>query len=155
VIVVALRHPLVQLFGPRNVAFRRPVTASSTRSGTSPEELTNGDLEAEMGLHTEREERPWAQIDLGATESIGSVRVYNRADGWEYAQVPLELSASDDGVTFWPVAATQYLFTQALPWRIRPRDLKARYLRLTTPNTTTLCLSEVEVYKGPLMAWLP
>jgi peptidoglycan/LPS O-acetylase OafA/YrhL len=152
-LLVALRHPLLELCGPRNLALGRPVNASSVRRGNG--ELTNGLLEDAFGQHTEQDDGPWEEIDLGAPTTIRAVRVYNRADGWEQDQIPLELFVSDDGLSYRQVARRTMPFSQALPWCISTGPISARFVRLRVPNRTTMCLSEVEVYDSAIAAYIP
>ena len=124
---------------------------------TSPcwQALVNGELESELGAHTRHQESPWITIDLGRPRDIGSIRVYNRADGAEDEQLPLELAVSNDNTSFEVVARRDAMFTQAFPWRIRFEGAPVRYVRFQVPRLTTLCLSEVEVFEGRGMARLP
>ena len=150
------RHGLMLALGPRNLAFLMPVAASSQEDGKpGADALVNGKLESEYGLHTKRQESPWATIDLGRPRDIGTIRVYNRADGFQDEQLPLELSVSNDNTNFTVIAERDTMFTQAFPWRIRVDGKPARYVRFQVPRGTVLCLSEVEVFEGQGMAHLP
>ena len=143
-------HILLRSFGPRNLALHATVTQSSHADGTpGPEALVNGKLESEVGLHTRREDRPWAVIDLGEPTDIGAVRVYNRDDGFQLEALPLELSVSSDGKQFVTIARREVSFTQAFPWRVHVGEgQRARYVRLQVDGKdSTLCLSEVEIYR--------
>jgi peptidoglycan/LPS O-acetylase OafA/YrhL len=150
------RHGLLALFGPKNIALHAAVTASSHEDGKPQSDaLTNGELESEFGLHTKREDEPWATIDLGSPHRIGAIRVYNRLDGYQDEALPLELSVSDDGQNFRVIARRERMFTQAFPWRIRVGGDPVRYVRVGVPRTTPLCLSEVEIFEERWMAALP
>ncbi len=150
------RHGIMLALGPRNLAFLMPVAASSQENGKPwADALVNGKLESEYGLLTKRQESPWVTIDLGRPRDIGTIRVYNRADGFQEEQLPLELSVSNDNTNFTVIARRDTMFTQAFPWRIRISGMPARYVRLQVPKATVLCLSEVEVFEGQGMAHLP
>jgi F5/8 type C domain len=155
--VFFFRHTLMKTFGPRDLALHRAVTQSSHADGKPESDaLVNGKLESEFGLHTKKEDWPWAAIDLGQPTEIGSVRIYNRADGYQWEALPLELSVSDDGENFRTIARRDTMFTQFFPWRIRIYDEKARYVRVqVAAKGATLCLSEVEIYEGDWIARLP
>jgi hypothetical protein len=158
VLLVALyfRHTLFQWIGPRNIALHAPVTTSSHEDGKPQSDaLTNGDLETEAGLHTKREDGPWATIDLGVRRRIGTIRVYNRLDGYQDESLPLELSVSDDGQNYRVIARREAVFTQAFPWRIRVEGDPVRYVRFSVPKTTPLCLSEVEIFEQRWVAAIP
>jgi peptidoglycan/LPS O-acetylase OafA/YrhL len=155
-VLLYFHHGILLAFAPRNLAFRMPVAASSQEDGKpGADALVNGTLESEYGLHTKRQESPWATIDLGRPRDIGSIRVYNRADGFQEEQLPLELSVSNDNTNFTVVARRDTMFTQAFPWRIRVDGEPVRYVRFQVPRNTTMCLSEVEVFEGQGMAHLP
>jgi peptidoglycan/LPS O-acetylase OafA/YrhL len=157
VTLLYFRHGVVALVGPRNLALHATVSASSHQDGSPLSDvLTDGELESELGMSTQREQSPWATIDLGVAMPVGAIRVYNRADCcWDYV-LPLELSVSKDGVDYHLVATRRVNFTQAQPWRIRLNGAPVRYVRLSVPQkVTTLCLSEVEVYESRAMAVLP
>jgi peptidoglycan/LPS O-acetylase OafA/YrhL len=145
--LVYYRHDLELAVGPRNLALGKAVTASSQAEGRGPPALlTNGLLEPEYGLHTKKEDHPWAVIDLGAPTSIGAIRVYNRADGYQDEPLPMSVSLSVDGKSYVTMAWEDCLFTQSFPWRIRGAGRMARYVRLRVERESTLCLSEVEVF---------
>jgi peptidoglycan/LPS O-acetylase OafA/YrhL len=154
--VFTFRHPLMLVLGPPNLARGKTVTQSSHPDDAPPPgTLVNGELEPEKGAYTKGEEAQWLQVDLGERVSLGAVRVYNRADGSEDQNVPLRLQVSTDNETFSTIAVRWRVFTQAWPWRIRIRDVEARYVRLLAPKNTGLCLAEVEIFEQPLMAAIP
>jgi peptidoglycan/LPS O-acetylase OafA/YrhL len=156
ILAVYYRHALLAGIGPRNIALHAAVTASSHEdSRPQSDALTNGELEEEYGLHTKREDHPWAAIDLGSPRRIGAIRIYNRLDGFQDDAVPLELNVSDDGQNFRTIATRDTIFTQAFPWRIRVHGPPVRYVRVTAAKETTLCLSEVEIFEGHGMAVIP
>jgi hypothetical protein len=149
-------HGILLAIGPRNLARGMPVHASSQMAGKpGPDALTNGELESELGLTTDNEDEPWATIDLGQERSIGTIRVYNRDDGYTDTNIPLEFQVSDDDEHFRMIARREILFTQEWPWRIRCTDVRARYVRLRAMRHTALCLSEVEVFESTAVAAIP
>ncbi|HEX3344405.1 MAG TPA: acyltransferase family protein, partial [Polyangiaceae bacterium] len=89
------RHGIMIALGPRDLAYRMPVAQSSHEDGKPwGEALVNGVLEPEYGMHTKMQESPWVTIDLGRPRDIGTIRVYNRADGSQDQQLQLEVSVS-------------------------------------------------------------
>ncbi len=148
--LITYRHRIALAFGPPNLARGKLVIASSHLDyKPPPSALTNGVLESEYGLHTKEEEEPWAEIDLGQPTRVGSIHVYNREDGFQDQQLPLEVSLSVDGSSYKVVALREKMFTQALYWRLNLTDKPlVRYIRLRVKKKTFLCLSEVEVYAG-------
>jgi peptidoglycan/LPS O-acetylase OafA/YrhL len=156
IVAWAARHPLLVWLGPPNVARGKTVTVSSQMEDKpGPHVLVNGALEPSFGLHTKEEESPWALIDLGAPSSVRAIRVYNREDGYQNQQLPLEVSVSLDGETFSEVARRETMFTQAFPWAIRLDGTPVRFVKLQVMRKSVLCLSEVEVYESPTPAKLP
>ena len=158
--VVALSyftHPILIAVGPRNLARGMAVHASSQMAGKpGPQALTNGALESELGLTTDVEDDPWAIIDLGQNRSIGTIRVYNRDDGYQDGNIPLEVQVSGDNEHFTTIGRREYMFTQEWPWRIRCTDVNARYVRLSVrKHAGQLCLSEVEVFESTAVAAIP
>ncbi len=152
-----VHHRLLLALGPPNLARGCDVTLSSQLVGKPDgRALVNGELESEYGAHTNMQDYPWMTIDLGKTTDIGSIRVYNRADGYEDQNFPLEIDYSDDGQHFTKVAERTSVFTQALPWRVRMYTPPTRYVRLKVAKKKTFfCLSEVEIFEGHWMARLP
>jgi hypothetical protein len=133
---------------PRNLALHKTASASSQRFDATPASgVTNGDLEATYGVHTNTEPNPWVQVDLGVEEAIHKVRVYNRGDGFQNEMVPLILQLSGDGRIFTEVARRNELFTQDKPWIVKLTRQRARYVRVQSPRSPSyVALSEIEVY---------
>lgn len=154
--VFYFRHSLMLALGPRDLARGKAVYQSSRPDDApSPNTLVNGSLESEKGAYTRGEDHPWEMIDLGAPTSIGSIRIYNRGDGAEEQQIPLEVQISNDNVNFETIATRTRVFTQAWPWRVRCHDITARYVRFMVTKNTGMCLSEVEIFASPTMAEVP
>jgi peptidoglycan/LPS O-acetylase OafA/YrhL len=131
VFVFYFRHTIMLALGPRDLARGKAVYQSShPDDAPSPNTLVNGSLESERGAFTKAEEHPWEMIDLGSPTEIGAIRVYNRVDGSEDQQTPLEVQISDDNEHFETIATRHRVFTQAWPWTIHCSDIKARYVRL-------------------------
>jgi hypothetical protein len=153
---VYFRHRILRLVGPRDLALHAVATASSYASKGAPplDALTNGELESEDGACANSTGRPWVTIDLGARTHIGAVRVYSRDESSLDQDVPLELSVSNDGVSYSLVTRRVRIFTQALPWSEKVAWPPVRYVRLTAARDP-LCLSEVEIYASEWVAAVP
>jgi peptidoglycan/LPS O-acetylase OafA/YrhL len=155
-LLVRSRHPILLAFAGRDLALGAVVTASSHMADKPPpSQLTNGMLEEELGLPTDEDEDPWALVDLGQPTDFASVRVYNRDDGYQRQDVPLDLEVSDDGKHFRSIAHTDIIFSQEWPWRIACPGTRARYVRLHLSHKGQLCLSEVEIFAAPWVARVP
>ena len=76
----------VEVFsGGKNVALEAKATQSSTYSGKTAalavDGNTGGDYAKGSVSHTNADENPWLEIDLGTEVSVEEVRVWNRTDG--------------------------------------------------------------------------
>jgi len=76
----------VQVFSTgENVAIKGKASQSSV-GYDAPAEFaidgnTNGDFDKKSTTHTETEDNPWWEVDLGSEQSVDSVVVWNRTDG--------------------------------------------------------------------------
>lgn len=137
------RHRLRSMMLP-NLALNKAVTLSSNwRQGMYPPKgLVDGET-TELGCHTDYEDHPWAQVDLGQPMTIRRVVVTNRVDGDMSRAVPLIVETSLDGTTFAQYARQDSDFTA---WTVEQRPTRAQYVRVTAPRFTMLHLNEIEVY---------
>ncbi|MDH4239878.1 MAG: discoidin domain-containing protein [Phycisphaerae bacterium] len=109
----------------------------------------DGVKNGKWGFHTENEERPWWQIDLGKPTALGQVVVYNRCDLAE-RNSRLMVLVSDDAKNFKQVyqhnGTTFYGYTDSKPLVVKMDDVTARYVRLQLPGRSYFHLDEVEIY---------
>jgi hypothetical protein len=146
-LVVLLTAAVAAAVAPRNVALGKPARASSQRPGTPPAAgAVDGEHSGTFGLHTNRDDPPWLEIDLLEPYAISKVLVYNRGDGHFDDALPLGLSLSDDGRQWRQVAVRTKRFTAARPWRVSLDGQIARFVRLSPNRRGFLVLSEVEVF---------
>jgi hypothetical protein len=128
------------LWGPRNVALRKPVTAVGLHDGQASAAV-DGVIEwGSFGF--------WGTqltIDLLNSYDISSIRVLGRGD--LDATEPLTVTLSDDGVHFDRPFQCADPFTQAAPCRLDLKHARARYVRLK--GRDQILLSEVEVLGKP------
>jgi hypothetical protein len=111
----------------------------------------DGVKDGKWGFHTENEAAPWWQVDLGRSEAIGRVVLYNRCDPGMAARASrLVLLLSDDGKEWREVyrhdGAVFLGFTDKKPLSVPLAGRKARFVRLQLPGTSYFHLDEVEVY---------
>ncbi len=132
-----IHRPNIALHRPVKVSSQAPYTAAAAE-GHLVDGITNN-----LGFHTDYETNPFAVIDLGKTQTIHKVVVYNREDCCQERAVPLSIEVSDDAVSFRPIAERRELFDK---WTVSGLDAKARYVRLRLMGTNIFHLSEVEVY---------
>ncbi|MES2832656.1 MAG: discoidin domain-containing protein [Pseudomonadota bacterium] len=68
----------------KNIALNKPATQSSTAydglASRAVDENTNGDFTLYSVTHTATERNAWLQIDLGTSQSIDMINVWNRTD---------------------------------------------------------------------------
>jgi hypothetical protein len=143
---------------PRNVAYHRPVIASSYCSSMplprTIEEKVSGvvdgvAMERRFGLCTDAEVHPWVTIDLERTYAISQVVVYDRSDCcWNASNVPLSVQLSTDNQHFGTVGTMKESFPPSLPWKLTVMGHPARYVRLIVASNQPkdIVISEVEVY---------
>jgi hypothetical protein len=125
--------------GP-NLAAGRPFRVSSTSSGW-PACLANNGCKGLM-FHTETEDNPWVEIDLGAPRKVRRVEVINRADCCADRAKPLVAEVSIDRVTWTQVARNDEEFGS---WKLDFSPRLARYVRLRSPRHTVLHLQAIAV----------
>jgi hypothetical protein len=113
----------------------------------------SGVITGRASFHTDHEDAPWWQVDLGALCAVSEIRVFNRVDdlGVAARANPLAVLASDTGSEWLEI----FRRTEAAPfggadgnpliWSSVP-PVTLRHLRLTVPNRTWLSLDQVEVY---------
>jgi hypothetical protein len=139
---------------------------AETRAAQPPPMLTSADAagacdgikNGQYGFHTGQKANPWWQVDLGRSQPIARVVVYNRLDyapGLHNAD-NLILATSDDGSTWTRRYDNGGKFfggvTGAKPLEVvfAAGEVRARFVRLLVPSDKPIFfhLDEVEVY-GP------
>jgi len=123
----------------------------------------DGVKNGKWGFHTNAENDPWWQVDLGEVKAVDHVLVYNRCDAPDRA-AHLRLLTSDDGTGWTQVYehdGTVFLGApDGKPLTIALTGVRTRYVRIQLPGQAYLHFDEVEVY-GPedpernLALWQP
>lgn len=137
----------------RQEQLRGGASASPGGSVTPDEDAIgacDGIKDGTWGFHTERQDDPWWQIDLGeSTFSLDRVVIFNRCD-FAGRAARLIVLLSDDGKTFRRVYqhdGTPFLgHTDGKPLIVEFDGATARYLRLQQPGRDYFHLDEVEIY---------
>lgn len=111
----------------------------------------DGVKNGEWGFHTENEDNPWWQIDLGDATSLDRIVLYNRTELAERNSRIIVLLSDDakdfrqayqhDGTTF-------YGHKDNKPLVVTLNGAKARYIRLQLLGRSYFHLDEVEVYSS-------
>jgi hypothetical protein len=103
------------------------------------------------GFHTQNEEQPWWQVDLGETLPLQRLLLFNRCDGGFAARnKALQVLISTDGSQFRQVFQNQGIaflgFVDGKPLEVNLDGVAARYVRLQLPGKNYFHLDEVEIY---------
>jgi hypothetical protein len=128
-------------------------TTATTGPGVKPEQdaagACDGVKNGKWGFHTENEQNPWWQVDLGRPTPVDRITLYNRCDLAERNSHIIVLFSNDaevfrrvyqhDGTTFLGYA-------DGKPLVIETSGTETRYVRLQLPGTSYFHLDEVEIY---------
>jgi hypothetical protein len=134
-----------------NLATRAEITVSGRAPGSpDPKLLVDGDI-FQLGFQSQRQHRPWVQLDLSQEQVVHTISVYNRTVQCTPITLPLScmdpgvpfvVQLSHDGETFDTVASRSTPFSL---WKIKLGERGARYVRLLVQTTATLSLNELEI----------
>ena len=135
-----------------NHALHRAATQSSRSIWSRPNDAqgaVDGARTGAFGFHTDEEDQPWWQVDLGASRPLNELRVYNRLDTGRERSRTLQAAISDDGQT-WARVHDQMGFAfggvDGRPLRVMLERRSARHVRLQLTERTHFHLDQVEVY---------
>ena len=130
-----------EVLGP-NLAEGRPLKTSSTLAVCDPVQATCGGVTTRILFHTQEEESPWVEIDLGDRKPIHRVDVFNRSDCCLDRATPLVAEISSDEVA-WKEVARQY--EPFVRWTAHFPVNQARYVRLRVARKSFLHLEGIEI----------
>jgi glycosyltransferase involved in cell wall biosynthesis len=107
----------------------------------------NGVLDGARHFHTDAEENPWWQVDLGAIATIAEIHVINTSDGMRGRFRDFALSVSIDGNSWVDVLEKRdgQVVEAPVVWA-GPGTAWARYVRVTLLGRDFLHLNQVEVF---------
>ena len=109
----------------------------------------DGVINGQWGFHTEMEDDPWWQVDLGHDVALGQLRIYNRCDGFEGRASQIQVLLSSDGQTFRLTYGHDGSlfrgFPDKAPLVVPMGGQVARFVRLHLPGKVYFHLDEVEV----------
>jgi len=144
---------------PRNVALGKQVSTSSSCGDIPAPPLGEPKLsrvvdgnrfEARYAACTGKDVAPWISIDLGSPLSISEVVIYPRTDSYWIIDelLPTQIQFSLDGEHFVTKGTRTMPITPDIPWRLKVRNQKARYIRYIggSDKPQQLLVSEIEVY---------
>jgi YVTN family beta-propeller protein len=144
-----------------NLSLRRPATQSSLDWQGEPARAVDGNRDGALGAnsvtHTALQADPWWQVDLGASQSIQAIRLWNRSDCCAERLTDALVLVSDTDMTG---RSREQLLADPAVWRSQQvgaigrfvtvtAQTRGRYVRVIVPGTTYLSLAEVEVFGLP------
>jgi len=91
-------------------------------------------------FHTNREDNPWMEYDLGKPTAFHRLEIKNRVECCEDRAVPLIVETSNDHVKWTELARRDEVFST---WTVTFPKKTARYLRFRVPRVTELHFAEV------------
>jgi hypothetical protein len=141
-----------------NLALGKKTQQSSVAFGGAAERAADGNVdgrfESNSTTHTAFEPQPWWQVDLGTSQRIGTIRIWNRSDCCAERLSNFDVFVSDSPLPPGSVGAMS-----GLPgsWRFHDAGTAAmttdvavnqsgRYVRVQLEGTNYLHLAEVEVF---------
>jgi hypothetical protein len=134
-------------FAPKNLALGAIAIASSRYPGTpDPQALVDGDRSTAYGAHTQVENEPWVQIDLGRPVRMKRVRVWSRTDGYQDESLPIVLETGDGPQGPWTERARKTDSFSEASWDAELGGVTAQRIRFRLPRHGYLTLGEVEVF---------
>jgi len=136
VLLLAALGLRVALRGPNLVATKVFKTSSALPECTAPNKC------ADLFFHTQSQDNPWVDFDLGGVKSVERVEVTNRSDCCADRAVPLIVEVSLDDQQWTQVARRDAEFTV---WTADFPKRKARYVRFRAPRNTVLHFDDVVV----------
>ena len=151
-------------FDMEDLAEGASTTQSSTTFDGHPEYAvdreTGGIFSNDSVTHTASELEAWWEVDLGASQSIGTVRVWNRTDCCTDRLSDFHLLVSDDPFTSTDLATTQAqpgVLDFAFPGTAGVFEdflvgASGRFVRVQLAGTNVLSLAEVEVFASANVA---
>lgn len=122
--------------GP-NLAAGKPFRTSSSWAGC----VNDAGCLAQL-FHTDGQDNPWIEFDLGAPTRVRRIEVENRDDCCQDRAVPLVAELSNDRTTWKVVGRQEKDFST---WVAKFAPTTARYVRLRVPRSTTFHLHRVAI----------
>jgi hypothetical protein len=109
----------------------------------------DGVIDGKWGFHTENEDRPWWQVDLGKSVALDRIVLYNRSDlAQRNARIIVLLS--DDAKQFHQAyqhdGTVFYGHSDQKPLSVALDGARARYVGLTLRGRSYFHLDEVQIY---------
>lgn len=126
-----------------NLAEGKPWSTSSVFADCDAKTKRCGGVATAVFFHTNEEDNPWFEYDLGAPLRFSSLTIRNRSDAVQERAVPLVVEISNDKKTYRELARQQRVFDV---WEPSFPAVRARYLRLRVARRSFLHLNGVEIH---------
>jgi hypothetical protein len=123
-------------------------TGAAVTPAQDASHAVDGKTDEPWGFHTEMEENPWWQVDLGEVRKIDRVVLHNRGDAFPERAAQIKLSFSLDGKTCEEIFKNngKSFGTGEAALAIPCAGKEARFIRLQVPGKTYFHLNEVQVF---------
>lgn len=145
-----------------DVAIGRSATQSSTAFGAPAGNAVDGNTDGSYGSgslsHTGLDQNAWWQVDLGASQALSEINLWNRSDCCEdrdsdywvfVSDTPFDHSLTPTQQATQPgVWSSHQAGTMGRPTRI-PAPISGRYVMVQLSGTNYLALAEVQVFRKP------
>lgn len=109
----------------------------------------NGKVTGSYGFHTDEDDIPWWQVDLGAPAALEEVMIFNRLGAGQHRAYQFVLKVGADDSALYEVHrqdGSPFGGADGTPARIKLAGETARYVRIELPHAGYLHLDAVEVY---------
>jgi len=152
--------------GLENIALGKPVKQSSD-AGADPKRAVDGNTDGEFShgsaSHTLRDINAWFEVDLGKSETIDSINIWNRTDCCGYclrdywifiSDLPFKAEETATKLSMRPATWHQQNFAPNPKGVVKTVGAKGRYVRIQLPGDAKtlrecfLSLAEVEIFKA-------
>ncbi len=131
---------------PTDLAKGKPWRASSQWAGLTcdPVHGVCGPLHSRIFFHTNDDDSPWVEIDLGKPQTFTKLTIVNRKDeNLQHRAVPLVLEVSDDQQGWREIARRTEVFDD---WKPEFPPVTARFIRARIDRKSWLHLEAVKVH---------
>jgi len=126
----------------RGVSWRTSSTNEGVPACKSPQQECSES--SEFFFHTQDEQTPWIEFDLGSVQTFSAVRIDNRKDCCSERAVPIVVETSNDQQHWRKAARRDVVFTS---WLATFSPVQARYVRLRLESRTSFHLQRVRVLR--------
>ena len=128
--------------GP-DLAAGRPWQASSRHAGCDLQQHMCGPTPVKIFFHTDEDDQPWVQFDLGPHTRFSHVELINRSDSGIDRAFPVVIESSNDAKKWKELARRD---TSYSTWRADFAPTTARYVRARVLKRTWFHLEGFRVY---------